>query len=189
MLAATLCHLSAHVSAMIQLQLLTGARPGEICSMRGCDIDTGGKLWIYRPHSHKAQHWGHERVIYLGPKARAIVEQYLKPNPQLHLFSPADAERARRQERSRRRKTPLSCGNRPGSNRKRNAKEAGNSYTVASYRRAISRACDAAFAMPAELREPQQKAGREAEAALPAAERERRQRERQDARHRWRREH
>ena len=33
-------HVTRQVWAMIQLQRLTGMRPGEVCIMRGCDIDT-----------------------------------------------------------------------------------------------------------------------------------------------------
>jgi hypothetical protein len=44
----------------------------EACAMRGCDIDTTGKLWLYRPESHKNEHREQERVIYLGPQAQAI---------------------------------------------------------------------------------------------------------------------
>jgi len=62
-----------------------------------------------------------------------------------YLFSPTDAERHRRDALHARRRTPLSCGNRPGTNRKRNpARSTGDVYTVESYRRAIARGCDAA---------------------------------------------
>ena len=44
-----------------------------------------------------------------------------------------------------RRRTPLSCGNRPGTNRRRRPKrQAGDRYTTGTYRRAIHRACDKA---------------------------------------------
>jgi len=50
------------------------------------------------------------------------------------------------------RTTPLSCGNRPGTNRKRKPKRAaGEQYTTESYRRAIHRACDLAFPAPEPL--------------------------------------
>jgi integrase len=52
-----------------------------------------------------------------------------------------------------RRTTPLSCGNRPGSNRRRKPKRRpGASYNTAAYLRAIYRACDEAFAPDEELR-------------------------------------
>jgi integrase len=48
----TLKHVSPQVEAMIRLQLLTGARPGEICSMRQCDIARKGKVWNYTPYRY-----------------------------------------------------------------------------------------------------------------------------------------
>src|SRR5688572_30695024 len=49
------------VSAMIQLQLLAGMRPGEVVLMRGCDMETTGHAWTYRPLHHKTEHHGRER--------------------------------------------------------------------------------------------------------------------------------
>jgi integrase len=47
------------------------------------------------------------------------------------------------------RKTPLSCGNRPGTNRrKKPRKQPGERYSTCSYRRAIQSACDKAFPHP-----------------------------------------
>lgn len=43
------------VQAMIQLQLLTGMRPGEVTIMRGCDLDMTGRIWVYTPVSHKTE--------------------------------------------------------------------------------------------------------------------------------------
>jgi integrase len=37
-------HVARQVWAMVQVQRLTGARPGEICIMRACDLDTSGKV-------------------------------------------------------------------------------------------------------------------------------------------------
>jgi integrase len=157
-LEATRSHLSPTVRDMVDLQLLTGMRAGELCAMRGCDIDTSGDVWTYQPTKHKTQHHGHTRTVYLGPKAKEIVRKYLRPDVQAYLFSPAAVELERREAASQERKanrTPLSCGNVPGSNRKRRPKRhPGARYDVASYRRAIARACQSAFSMPAELQEP-----------------------------------
>lgn len=140
---------SAQVRAMIELQLLTGMRPGEACQMRTADVDATGRLWEYRPATHKTAHHGHERVVYLGPKAQAVLRPFLKPDLCAHVFSPADAEDARRKALHDRRKTPPSCGNRPGTNRSANPKrQPGDRYDVASYRRAIARGCDKAFPPP-----------------------------------------
>ena len=54
------------VAAMIRLQLLTGARPGEVCALRGCDLDVTGPIWLYRPSSHKTKHRGKDRVRPAG---------------------------------------------------------------------------------------------------------------------------
>jgi integrase len=48
--------------AMIELQLVTGMRPGEVCAMRTADVDTTGKLWVYAPAKHKTAHHGHTRT-------------------------------------------------------------------------------------------------------------------------------
>lgn len=92
---AVLKHAPPPVAAMIELQRLTGMRPGEVVIMRGCDVDTTGKLWAYTPASHKTEHHGRPRVIYLGPKAQEILEPWLEPDLQAYLFSPAEAEEAR----------------------------------------------------------------------------------------------
>jgi len=138
-------HVSTPVWAMIELQRLTGMRPGEVCQMRGMDIDRGGKLWTYTPSSHKTEHHGKSRVIYLGPQAQAIVQDFLKPDLTAYLFSAIDGASEHREIRHANRKTPLKYGNRPGTNRKRRPKlKPKDSYTTASYRRAITRACDMA---------------------------------------------
>ncbi|MFH1417126.1 MAG: tyrosine-type recombinase/integrase [Planctomycetota bacterium] len=146
---ATLPHVSSVVSAMIQLQRLTGMRSGELTIMRGCDLDTSGKVWLYTPATHKTEHHGHERPIYLGPRAQAIVRPFLKPETTAFLFSPVESEVERTARAHQRRKTPLCYGNRPGLRRKRNPKRRPRDhYTTDSYRRAITRACDKAFPPP-----------------------------------------
>lgn len=142
---AVLPHVSAQVRAMIRLQLLTRMRPGEVCGMRTCDIETGGRVWVYRPRTHKTAHHGHKREISLGPRARAIVEPFLRAGVQAHIFSPADAETDRHAARRQSRTTPR----RPWEHRgeqTRAAKRGRNRaprdwYDVPSYRRAIARAC------------------------------------------------
>jgi len=60
-----------------------------------------------------------------------------------YCFVPAESEKKRRALRHERRSTPLSCGNRPGTNRKRRPKrKPGSRCTTNSYRRAIHRAVD-----------------------------------------------
>jgi integrase len=138
---------------MIELQQLTGMRSGEVTAMRPVDLYTTGKNWIFAPRRHKTAHYGHARTIYLGPKARAVVEPFLSGRAfEAYLFSPIEAEGERRADVHAERKTPLSCGNRPGSNRREKpAKKLGARYTTVSYLRSIYRACDAAFSPPQHL--------------------------------------
>jgi len=55
-------HASPVIMAMIDIQKLTGMRPGEVCRLRTTDLDMSGKVWEYRPVSHKTQHLGRSRV-------------------------------------------------------------------------------------------------------------------------------
>jgi integrase len=157
----TLPHLPPIVADMVRIQRLTGARPGEVCAMRPCDIDCSGEVWTYKVVAHKTQHFGYNRVIYVGPKAQAILAPYLRRAADAYCFSPAEAEQKRREQLTRERKTPWSCGNTIGANRKtKPAIEPGKCYTNASYRRAIARACEIAFGMPENLRFPERQKAR-----------------------------
>jgi integrase len=145
-------HASAPVAVMIRLQLLTGMRPGEVCGLRGSEIEMTGTLWLYRPASHKMTHHEHARTIYLGPQAQEIVRPFLHADPASYLFSPMEAEQSRRDAMHARRKTPLSYGNSPGTNRKKKPQWAPSArYTTQSYSRAIAYACSKAFPLPPEL--------------------------------------
>jgi integrase len=143
-------HVSSQVWAMIQLQIFSGARPGEVVIMRPVDLDTTGRVWLYRPKTHKTAYRERLRTVYLGPKAQAIIRPFLQGRAVVEfLFSPAEAERDRRIEIYASRKTPLSCGNVPGSNRTKNPEvKPGAHYTNNTYRRAVERACVAAGIQP-----------------------------------------
>jgi integrase len=69
---------SLQVRAMIELQTLTAMRPGEVAIMRSKDLDMSGRVWVYRPQHHKTEHHGHERVIYLGPRAQEVLKPWLR---------------------------------------------------------------------------------------------------------------
>lgn len=139
-------HVSRQVWAMIELQRLTAARPGEITCMRLCDLDTSGDVWLFRPSTHKNQYRGHERIIRIGPRGQDIIGPFMAGRAiDAPLFSPIEAEAERRERMHAARKTPIGYGNRPGSNRKRSPKwQPGERYTTNEYGRAIRRACDAA---------------------------------------------
>ena len=151
---ATLPYLSDEVAAMVRLQILTGMRGGEVVQMRRCNIDqTSGKVWRYVPQRHKTQHHGISRKIPLGPKAQEIIKPFLTMNLSDFLFSPKRAEAKRRAKQHAQRKTPMSCGNVPGSNRKENSKRPPirDHYDSSSYGHAIARACKKAFPFPKAL--------------------------------------
>ena len=141
---------SCTIRALIDLQLLTGARPGELTIMRGRDLDTTGRIWIYKPESHKTEHHGHQREIYLGPQAQLIVKPFLQTNLEAYLFSPqqAEAERFKIMRENRQSKVQPSQISR----KKKNPKQKpGDVYGVTAYRRAITRACMQAFPLPLDL--------------------------------------
>lgn len=150
---ATLPYLSSTVADMIRFQRITGCRPQDVCNLRPCDMDNSGDVWLYRPDTHKTEHHGRERIIPIGPKGQDILQKYLLRNKESHCFQPIESERKRLAEQHAHRVTPLSYGNRPGTNRRRKPKRfAGVRYTADSYRRAIHRACDLAFPAPDPLR-------------------------------------
>jgi len=145
---------SRQVWAIVQLQLFTAARAGEICQMRPCDIDREGDVWVCRPELHKTAHHGFERKIFIGPRGQQVLAPFLLRDANAYCFSPGEAEAERRLRLSEKRISSLSCGNVPGSNVKDNPqRSAGSRYTTDSYRRAIARACDQAFPPPEALAE------------------------------------
>lgn len=150
---ATLPHVPPIVADMIRLQRLTGCRPEEVCLIRPADLDTSGPVWAYRPESHKTQHLGRSRVIGIGPRGQQVLQPYLNPDKLSYCFSPHESEQQRRAVAHQARKTPLHYGNRPGTNKSNQPKRpAGDRYDTNSYRKAIQRGCELAFAMPESLR-------------------------------------
>jgi integrase len=140
---ATLPYLLPPVRALVELQLLTGMRPGEVCQMRGCDLDTTGDVWLYRPKSHKTTHRGKDRVVALGPKAQAVVKPFLKLDLQAYLFSPKDAMAAFRARQRSQRKTRVQPSQLNRRKRKPR-KQPGECYVTMSYNHAVAKAVVAA---------------------------------------------
>ncbi len=133
------------VAAMIELQLLTGMRPGELVRMKPKDIERSGEIWHYYPEKHKNAYRGHERIVSIGTRGQELLRPFLLREPDKYCFSPAESEKYRRDKLTENRKTPLSCGNRTGSNRKDNPiLQPGDHYDSASYGQAVKRAINAA---------------------------------------------
>jgi integrase len=100
-------HVSQQVWAMIRLQKLTGMRPGEVVLMRTIDINTASKIWEYRPIETKMEHLDRERIVFIGPKAQAVLLRWLRPELESFLFSPREVTAERFLEARRKRKTPV----------------------------------------------------------------------------------
>lgn len=149
---AVVPHLSTPVAAMLRLQMLSGMRPGEVVLMRGCDLNMAGKVWEYVPASHKTEHHGRRRVVFLGLRAQAIVREFLKPDLTAYLFSPADGRREFDERRREARQTPLTPSQAARTKRRKPKRTPGKRYTVPSYGHAIRKGCERAFDMPKELR-------------------------------------
>lgn len=135
--AAVEPHVSPQVWALIRLQLLTGARPGELVGLRAVDLDTAGKVWQATLTSHKSAYRGRPRTVLFGPAAQAVLKPFLAGRPIVQpLFSPKEGNAARKAQGAkagRRKDQPESP--------RATSRTIGDAYTVASYRCAIERAC------------------------------------------------
>ena len=71
-------------------------RPSEVCLVRPCDIEMTAPVWSYRPQSHKTEHHGVERQIFLGPAAQNVLKPFLQREPDSFCFSPQETVNGRR---------------------------------------------------------------------------------------------
>jgi integrase len=74
------------VRDLMDLALLTGARPGELCLLTGAMIDRSRDVWTATLEDHKMIHKGRQRIIAFGPKAQVILRRYLKTSQNAKLF-------------------------------------------------------------------------------------------------------
>jgi integrase len=154
----TLPHLSRIVGDMVRFQLLTGCRPGEVCSLTPGMIDRTSDVWQVNLAKHKTAYRGKKRVIYVPKAAQEVLSRYLFRGPDDFCFSPKDSRKDYVKEKAAARVTPLSCGNKAGTNRQKKPKRVpGESYTTASYGRAIARGAEKAFPAPKEIEKDKQK--------------------------------
>lgn len=138
---------SRQVWGLIQLQLCTGARPGELLKLRRIDIDTSGKVWTAALSNHKNTWRGHRRQIAFGPRAQGVLAEFLTGRKvDAYLFSPREAYADHQAARASARVTPMNEGNKPGSNVVEDPEwQPGEFFTSRTYGQAIKRACDKAF--------------------------------------------
>lgn len=136
---AVLPHLSSVVAAMVKVLWIVGMRSGELCIMRGADLDMSGDEWVYRPHQHKTKRKGKELVYHLGKMSQDIIRPFLREDPSEYLFSPADSVAEFRAVAAAKRKTkrqPSQLARKPKRNPR---KKPGLHYTSGSFRQAVYR--------------------------------------------------
>lgn len=145
--------LPLELRVMVNLQLLTGMRPTEVCAMRPAFLHPCGVagVVVYRvpADANKLDHLNIAREVYLGPRAQRLLAMVTPADPTAHFFSPARVMLRLNRERSAARKTKRWPSHAAA---ERNRREhdgrqpaIGDRYTPDSYRRAIARACGRAF--------------------------------------------
>ena len=134
---ATQNELTPTVGDMVELQLLSGMRPGEVCNLRPVDIDQSKDVWIYTPMTHKTEHHGKNRAIAIGYRAQALLKPYLNREETRFCFEPNQAFEQHLERRSANRTIPIGYGNSP---KPRKHRVFSIKYTNTSYRRAVQRA-------------------------------------------------
>jgi integrase len=145
---AVLPRVPATIGAMIQAQLLCGCRPHEICEIRVTDIDVSDpEVWQYRPQRFKSEHHNEEgdpdkdRVVFIGPRCQEVLKPFMATAKMGYLFSPLRSEESRNDQRKANRKSPMTPSQAKRKPRGRERSPIRDHYDVASYRRAIRRAC------------------------------------------------
>jgi integrase len=152
---------------MIRVQRNSGARPGEVCAMRRCDLslspaerlpvpgtkahfrvsaleiegDGGGRvpIWLYVPARHKTTHRGKVRVIVLAPPAQEALRPFLDRPSEAFLFSPKEEQGERFIAMRKARKTRVQPSQKCRKKR-RPVRSPGVQFTTDTYRRSIKRA-------------------------------------------------
>lgn len=160
---ATMPFLPPRIAAMVRLQMLTGARPSEICRIRGVEIsregvirEARGKLihlgefgvWVYSPVDHKNRSKGKSRNLIVGPQAQAILLPWLEGRPpEAYLFSPREATEERFADMRSKRKTAVQPSQESRA-KKVPRRKPGEFYQASSYYHAIQKACEKAGVPP-----------------------------------------
>lgn len=121
-----LAELSPLVADMVRIQRLTGVRSGSLVRATPEQFTKDGSLLLWRPR-HKNEFRGRSLVVPVGPRAAAILADYLDRDPAAPLFDPG-TQRAN--------------------------KRYGERYTTATYYRAVARAIERVNAGRRKLKEP-----------------------------------
>lgn len=141
--AKTLPYLPRIVADMVRLQRLTGMRPGELCTLRPCDLDQSGEVWVYEPGEHKMEHHGTRRLVMIGPKAQKLLALYLDRDTKCPCFLGDETVWLSRR-RGAEAEMPLNADLIERAHRFAQGRGKLLPYNVNAYRIAIHRACDKA---------------------------------------------
>ncbi len=71
---------------ILDLLLLTGARPGELLRLCPCDIDRSRPIWRAELDQHKTAHRGKQRVLLFNETAQKILKKYIRNKPKSRMF-------------------------------------------------------------------------------------------------------
>lgn len=125
------------VAALVRVQLLSGARTGELLSLTPGQLDRSGEVWVYRPRQHKNLHRGKGRAVPLPPEAVGHLLPLLEGLADGDVvFSPRRAVLLRPRTTAH----PPGWRSRPGGPGPRPPAERYTSYT---YAQCVGRACRA----------------------------------------------
>jgi integrase len=146
------------VADMLRMIWYTAMRPGEVCKMRPFDIlRDDPECWIYVPGrdkssvgEHKTTRFGRMRIVPLTAKSQEILNRRITDfRSKNYIFRPVEAIEEMYKKRAANRLTPLSCGNRQGTNRKKDPMiKPGERYTTNALRIACRRGCVRASVEP-----------------------------------------
>lgn len=79
-------HLKPRYRILCRLHYLLGCRAEEVVELKAEEVDRTVTPWRIDPQSHKTQHMGQRRVIFVGKQAQAILETLLATTPRGYLF-------------------------------------------------------------------------------------------------------
>ena len=146
--AVTLRYASPTVSAMAQVQTMTGVRPSELCKMTVGNIDQSDPDgWIYVLKDHKTARKTGKKSIVFGKEEQKLIAPYLiGKTPESAVFSPRMAMQEWHAERRANRQTKVSPSQleRNRQRAERPKSRVGDFYDENSYRKAIENAIKAA---------------------------------------------
>lgn len=144
------------IAAMLQVLRNSICRPEEVLVIRRRDVlRADSACWLYVPHSDMTPLGSHKtlgagdgegqvRVIPFTATTQKILLPFMDAaaTDDTYIFSPKAAVDQYLEEKFTNRKTPLSCGNRPGTNRREHPMiEPGDHYQRNSFYSAVQRAC------------------------------------------------